>query len=1421
MAEPIGYAALQIIPVLQGLQGSLQTQIGSQLVPAARQAGQDAGRAVADGIGSAEGSVSAASRRLAAAREAEVEAAARLRVETARLSDVQRQAGAGAGDLAEAEERVAAAQRQSDRAAASRVQAVNDLAQARARAANEADQGEESTRRWSRSLDASGESAQAATSKLTALATAAAGIGGAMALGMQAIENEQIGNKLAASLGATGDLAAEYGDRAGRLYQAGFGESMDEAASAIGMVATSFKTAGFEGEASMEKIAENALNFSTIFDQDVASTIQTTSQLVTNGLAKDSTEAFDLMTAAFQQVPAAMRDELPEILQEYGTNFRALGFDGQESFNLLVSAADQGKFALDKTGDALKEFSILGSDMSKSSVEAYEAIGLNAEEMSRKVAMGGEPAQEALQAVATNLLGITDPAERANTAIALFGTPLEDLSVDQIPAFLEGLTGAEDRMTGFAGSAQAAGDTLNSGAGAALESLKRTIVGGLTDALGQMAKFVMDNKDALVQIAAVVTPFVVALGTYAAVTKTIAIAQGAWTAVTTAGTAAQWALNAAMSANPIGLVIAGLVALGAAIAIAWNKSETFRSIVIGAWEGIKSAASAAWTGVLQPTFNAIVSAGQAVGDAAMALWNGAILPAWNGISSAISTVWNGFVSPMLGNFKIALGLLGDAALWFWNNAITPAWNGVASVISTVYNGTVSPIIEGAKIAFQAVGDVALWLWNEAITPAWNGITSAISGAWGAMQPIFDLIGKGIDGIGQIASSVAGGIKSAFAGVVDVLKAPVRYVGSLLTRIPAKVGPFTVPGAASLNEWGASLQALRSGGMVRGPGTGTSDSILGIGANGLPTALVSNGEFVTNAAATAKNLPLLQAINAGWTPSAEFVRALVQDGDFTANNLGIQEDSQLVAQALGLRSLLKDGDFTGNFRDGFGVEEDSPIIAAILGSRSLLKDGDYTGNLRDAFGLEEDSPIVDALLRGRDGVLGMDALLGKGDYTGNLFRAFGMHEDSPIVDAILRGRDVLSKLPRFAEGGLVSSDQLVDFAKGVEGEPYVWGGVNWGDCSGAVSAIANFATGRDPFASRFATGTMEDELAARGFLPGLGPAGSLNVGWFNGGPYGGHTAATLPNGVNFEMGGQRGNGQYGGIAAGADDPMFTDHAHLPPEFFTGGDLGSPTFGGSLSDGVSFGSGASLGGSSGGGAGGSSFSGGGSGGGSFTPGTGSGGSATPVFVTNWPGGSSFGSGAAAPAAVSTGAGAGAGTGAAGASSYAGPIPPTGGAAAPDDSIVGKLTALGGKVSDAVTFGGKAAELAAMAGSGQPIDPTALGGKVAELAQLGGKIAEPAAPLGGAGVGAAYGDGAAGTPEVDKWTKWAQDAAGQWEGFFRDNWREMLNTAVGVGLGGIGSGGDTYNITGPEPNAVGRVIARNQRRRSIAAQRGGLGR
>lgn len=70
-----------------------------------------------------------------------------------------------------------------------------------------------------------------------------------------------------------------------------------------------------------------------------------------------------------------------------------------------------------------------------------------------------------------------------------------------------------------------------------------------------------------------------------------------------------------------------------------------------------------------------------------------------------------------------------------------------------------------------------------------------------------------------------------------------------------------------------LGRFADGGHVRGPGTGTSDSIL---------ARLSNGEFVTNAKATKRFRPLLEAINSGSLPG------FAQGGLAATNEAGAPE-----------------------------------------------------------------------------------------------------------------------------------------------------------------------------------------------------------------------------------------------------------------------------------------------------------------------------------------------------------------------------------------------------------------------------------------------------------------------------------------------------------------------------------------------------
>ena len=71
----------------------------------------------------------------------------------------------------------------------------------------------------------------------------------------------------------------------------------------------------------------------------------------------------------------------------------------------------------------------------------------------------------------------------------------------------------------------------------------------------------------------------------------LGVIAGYYTIVTTATkmwALAQWALNAAMTANPIGLIVSGIAAVIAAIVFCWEKFAGFRAFLYATWEVIKA-----------------------------------------------------------------------------------------------------------------------------------------------------------------------------------------------------------------------------------------------------------------------------------------------------------------------------------------------------------------------------------------------------------------------------------------------------------------------------------------------------------------------------------------------------------------------------------------------------------------------------------------------------------------------------------------------------------------------------------------------------------------------------------------------------------------------------------------------------------------
>lgn len=131
----------------------------------------------------------------------------------------------------------------------------------------------------------------------------------------------------------------------------------------------------------------------------------------------------------------------------------------------------------------------------------------------------------------------------------------------------------------------------------------------------------------------------------------MAAAMGVVRGAVMAWTAAQWLLNVALSMNPIGLVVIGIMLLVGAFVLAWKKSEAFRDVVTGALGAVLDAGKAVWgwikgnwpllLAILTGPFGLAVLAITKNIDAIKGGIKGAInflIDAWNGLEFKMPTV---------------------------------------------------------------------------------------------------------------------------------------------------------------------------------------------------------------------------------------------------------------------------------------------------------------------------------------------------------------------------------------------------------------------------------------------------------------------------------------------------------------------------------------------------------------------------------------------------------------------------------------------------------------------------------------------------------------------------------------------------------------------------------------------------------------
>jgi phage-related protein len=359
--------------------------------------------------------------------------------------------------------------------------------------------------------------------------------------------------------------------------------------------------------------------------------------------------------------------------------------------------------------------------------------------------------------------------------------------------------------------------------------------------------------------------------TAAMVAARVAMVAGA--IATGVATAAQWALNAALSANPIGIVVIAVAALVAALIWFFTQTKLGQQIwsgfigwLVGAWNTLVAVASTVWNTVVAAVsgaFNRIIGVIRTVVGNVLGFlrtWGPGILAViapvigiplliashWNQIVAVARSVWNAVVSAVTSAINrvravVSAVVNGIAALW------RAAWTGIQTVIRTVWNAivsTVTSVINRVRAVITAVvgGVVAFWSsrWNLVVNflkAAWNRIVAAVSDGVGkAIEFVKSLPGKAVAVLSGLGSKLFNSGKALIGGFIDGIKSMIGNVGKVASDVvgtvakffphsPAKEGPLsgrgytTFSGQALVEDFANGMTART--GVVRSAALGVT------------------------------------------------------------------------------------------------------------------------------------------------------------------------------------------------------------------------------------------------------------------------------------------------------------------------------------------------------------------------------------------------------------------------------------------------------------------------------------------------------------------------------------------------------------------------------------------------------------------------
>lgn len=565
-----------------------------------------------------------------------------------------------------------------------------------------------------------------------------------------------------AQTGLSKKETAKFSEEMQKAYNNNFGESLADIGDKMARVKQVTKETD---PTKIREMTENLITLEDTFGSDFNETLRGATNLMKH-FGIDSETAFNLF-AAGSQAGLDYTDELGDNIAEYGGNFKQAGYSAEEYFQLLANGTAGGAYNLDKVNDSINEIkNRLGDGTIKDHLKEF---GGGVQTAFKEWENGKGTMKDVIDAVVSDISKTKNEQDALNKAAVAFGTMGEDANLDVVKSLKSTGNAFKDVKGKMDDVKNTKYDTVTSeleGVGRSIKTdiiepllkdllptIKNDIIPAVKDGIGWLEKNIPLVTAALGGLIAAFVAFKAVAAIQAIINSFLA-----FKAVTEGATVAQWLLNAAMSANPIGLIIAAIAGLVAAFAILWNKSDGFRKFWINLWETIKDVAGTVW---------------EAISGFFSSAWD-FIKGIWDKVAPYFMTAFNIIKTIISTHIKIFINIIKTAI-----NIIKAIWDKIAPYVMTAFNiikTIVTTVISNVITIFQNAFTIVKAIWDKlapVFTTIFNVIKTIVTTVFSNVVTIFKnafIIVKAVWGaLSGFFSGVWNKVKVVFAGVVNFYK----------------------------------------------------------------------------------------------------------------------------------------------------------------------------------------------------------------------------------------------------------------------------------------------------------------------------------------------------------------------------------------------------------------------------------------------------------------------------------------------------------------------------------------------------------------------------------------------------------------------------------------------------------------------------